>query len=448
MRFLPHSTFTRTLIILAGLLIASQVFSYLTVLNYALLPSLHQFNRILAYEVRLMLNEDVELESGELVHLDTPLRRELLEQLGVSIHLDDDPLYAEYRNASPVEFLSQEMSDELGVPTEVRLVLGADSYVLWIDVSSMPDQYLRVPLSELQEDDISPLFYYSLIISLLVIAGGWLFIRLQNRPLMDLEHAALQVAKAQHPPPLPERGATEIRSVTRAFNQMSQSIKQLEEDRALLLAGVSHDIRTPLTRIRLATEMMSEDDAYLADSITKDTEECNEIIGQFMAYLRSTTEHQIKDVDMNAVLDEVTELEMHNSYDHRCEIDIKTLPEGVRGDPTAIKRCITNLIVNSKRYGDGWVKMSAGLSQDRRQVWVTVEDNGPGIPSDQVAKMFQPLTRGDDARGKSSEGTGLGLAIVKRIIDQHEGSIEVANRDEGGLKVKLKLPLKKRADKL
>ncbi|WP_413113195.1 two-component system sensor histidine kinase EnvZ [Thaumasiovibrio sp. DFM-14] len=445
MRFLPHSTFTRSLILLAGLLITSQIFSYLTVLNYALLPSLHQFNRILAYEVRLMLNEDVKLDSGQTIHLDTPLRRELLEQLGVSAHIDSDPLFVEYRSATPVEYLSQEMSDELGVETEVRLVLGADSYVLWLNVSAMPGQYLRVPLSELQEDDISPLFYYSLIITLVVIAGGWLFIRLQNRPLKDLEHAALQVARGHYPSPLPERGASEIRSVTRAFNQMSHSIKQLEDDRALLLAGVSHDIRTPLTRIRLATEMMSEQESYLADSMIKDTEECNEIISQFMAYLKSTTEHKAENVDMNAVLDEVAELEMHSSYDHHYDLDLSLLPAGVKGDTVAIKRCITNLVVNAKRYGNGWVKLSCGLSADRRWLWVCIEDNGPGIPTDQVDKMFQPLTRGDDARGKASEGTGLGLAIVKRIMDQHEGTIDVRNRSDGGLQVQLRLPLKKKA---
>nr|WP_086938416.1 two-component system sensor histidine kinase EnvZ [Thaumasiovibrio occultus] len=445
MRLLPHSTFTRTLFLLAGLLIASQVFSYLTVLNYALLPSLHQFNQILAYEVRFMLNEDVELESGELVYLDTPLRRELLAQLGVSLHSQGDELLSEYMDASPVEFLSREMTNELGVETEVRLVLGADSYVLWLDVSAMPDTYMRVPLSELHEDDISPLFYYSLIITLLVIAGGWLFIRLQNRPLMDLEHAALQVARGNYPPPLPERGATEIQAVTRAFNYMSQGIKQLEEDRALLLAGVSHDIRTPLTRIRLATEMMSEEDAYLADSIIKDTEECNEIISQFMAYLRATTEHNIKPVDMNVVLNEVAELEQNaTEEDIELIVDSPVLPDGVKGDSVAIKRCITNLVVNAKRYGEGWVRLTAGVSVDRKKLWVCVEDNGPGIPKELVTKMFQPLTRGDDARGKASEGTGLGLAIVKRTMDQHEGTIDVSNRIEGGLRVQINLPLKKR----
>ncbi|PSU47320.1 two-component system sensor histidine kinase EnvZ, partial [Photobacterium aphoticum] len=199
MRLSPRSTFTRTLILLAGLLIASQIFSYLAVLNYALLPSLQQFNRILAYEVRLMLKEDVELADGNTFHLDTPLRRQLLEQLGVTLHAVDgsDPIHdedlKEFDKATVVEYLSDEMSQELDSPTEVRLVLGADSYVLWLRSDAIPGYLMRIPLSELQEDDFSPLFHYSLIIAFMAIAGGWLFIRIQNRPLVALEKAALQV---------------------------------------------------------------------------------------------------------------------------------------------------------------------------------------------------------------------------------------------------------------
>ena len=182
MRMSPRSTFTRTLILLAGLLIASQIFSYLAVLNYALLPSLQQFNRILAYEVRLMLREDVELADGKTFHLDPPVRRQLLEQLGVTLHLEDSPDLSEYEQATRIEYLSEEMTRELGAPTEVRLVLGTDSYVLWMRCDAMPGYFMRIPLSELQEEDFSPLFHYSLIIAFMVIAGGWLFIRIQNRP--------------------------------------------------------------------------------------------------------------------------------------------------------------------------------------------------------------------------------------------------------------------------
>ncbi len=408
-------------------------------LNYALLPSLQQFNRILAYEVRLMLEDDVELADGNTFHLDPPVRRQLLEQLGVTLHFEDSPEIEEYQQATKIEYLSEEMTRELGAPTEVRLVLGAESYVLWMQCDAMPGYFMRIPLSELQEEDFSPLFHYSLIIAFMVIAGGWLFIRIQNRPLVALEQAALQVARGETPPHLPERGASEIRAVTKSFNRMSEGIKQLEDDRALLLAGVSHDLRTPLTRIRLATEMMSPEDGYLAESMIKDTEECNEIISQFMDYLKSTKQLEEEDLDLNILLQEVAEAE--GGYEREIELEQGDIPGIVRANAVAIKRSVANLVVNAIRYGNGWVKISCGVTADRKTVWFCIEDNGPGIEPDQVAKMFQPLTRGDSARGSEAEGTGLGLAIVKRIIDQHDGAIMVTNRSAGGLKVQVSLPL-------
>lgn len=439
MRISPRSTLTRTIILLIGLLIASQIFSYLAVLNYALLPSLQQFNRILAYEVRLMLKEDLDLADGKTFHLETTVRRQLLEQLGVTLHAVGGPDIEEYYQATEVEYLSEEMSRELNAPTEVRLVLGADSYVLWIKCDAIPGYLMRIPLSELQEEDFLPLFRYSLMIAFMVIAGGWLFIRMQNRPLVMLEKAALQVARGEIPSNLPEKGASEIRAVTKAFNQMAEGIKQLEEDRALLLAGVSHDLRTPLTRIRLATEMMSPEDSYLADSMIKDTEECNEIISQFMDYLKSTKKQAAEAIDLNLLLQEVAESE--GGYERKIELKLGEIPGIVKANSVAMKRSAANLVVNAIRYGNGWVQITSGTSADRQSVWYCVEDNGPGIAPDQVSRMFQPLTRGDSARGREAEGTGLGLAIVKRIIDQHEGRIVVSNRSEGGLKVQISLPL-------
>ncbi|MGF1903830.1 two-component system sensor histidine kinase EnvZ [Aliivibrio salmonicida] len=433
------STFARTLLLLASLLTASQIFSYLAVFNYALLPSLQQFNRILAYEVRLMLSEDVVLKNGNSVHLGQPLRRQLLEQLGVSMHTEDDPEMVEYYHASPIEFLSEEMTQELNSPTEVRLILGADSYVLWMKSDAMPQFYMRIPLSELQEDDFVPLFRNSLFIALLVILGGWAFIKIQNRPLMALQTAARKVGKGEIPEPLPERGASEIQAVTRAFNQMAKGIQQLEQDRALLMAGVSHDIRTPLTRIRLATEMMSPADSYLAESMIKDTEECNEIIGQFMDYLKPIAKQDFIDVDINTIINEVIIAE--GGYEREIETNLVDIPKALHGNGIAVKRVITNLIVNAIRYGGDWIAVSTRISADHKTAWVIIEDNGPGIDPSQLESVFEPFTRGDTARG--SEGTGLGLAIVKRIVAQHQGEVSLSNRSEGGLKVQVEFPLRK-----
>lgn len=427
-----RSSFTQSIVLFLTLLVASQIFSYYAVFNYALMPSLQQFNKILAHELNLVLDEgDLDIE------MDAPLRQRVLEQLGVTVHAKDSETAAEFYHAVAIDLMSQEMTKELGSETEVRLILGAESYVLWMDIAQLPNSLIRIPLSELQEEDFAPLFRNSLIMAMLIIAGGWLFIRLQNRPLIALEKAAQGVGRGDIPPPLPVQGAQEIRSVTRAFNQMSKGIQELEEDRALLMAGISHDLRTPLTRIRLATEMMSPEDSYLAEGIISDTEECNEIISQFMDYLKPVDRNSFQAVHLEDIAGEVASSE--GGYEVEIETDFSSNMKPALGNPIAIKRAISNLVVNSLRYGNGWVKVTTGMTADNKLAWVTVEDNGPGIPHEQVSKLFEPFTRGDTARG--SEGTGLGLAIVKRIVSQHHGAVAVNNRSHGGLKAQISFPV-------
>ncbi|MDD1793531.1 two-component system sensor histidine kinase EnvZ [Enterovibrio makurazakiensis] len=440
MRFSPRSNFARTLVVMAGLLIASQIFSYLTILNYALLPSIKQFNKILAHEIQVMLNEDMTLSDGKVYHLDENLRRQLLEKLGVTMHDETElVMMEEFENAAAIDYLSTDMSEKLSAPTEARISLESKNYVLWLDSTAFPGYIMRIPLSELHQDDFQPLFFYSMFIALLVIGGGWVFIKVQNRPLAALEKAALEVGNGKFPPPLPERGASDIRAVTKSFNQMSEGIRKLEEDRALLMAGVSHDLRTPLTRIRLATEMMSPADEYLADSMIKDTEECNEIINQFMDYLRSVQLQDMTPIDLNALVDDVSVAD--GATGHDLEMSKGELVGKLEANEVAIRRAVTNLVVNAVRYGGGWVRIATGSSADRRHQWITVEDNGPGIEPDQVEIVLQPFTRGDTARG--SEGTGLGLAIVKRIVEQHNGTLKLMQRSQGGLRAQIVLPVAK-----
>ncbi|MDE1309548.1 two-component system sensor histidine kinase EnvZ [Vibrio aestuarianus subsp. cardii] len=431
-----RSSFTQSILLFFSLLIASQMYSYYAVFNYALMPSLQQFNKILGHEINLMLDDAASDTDG--LDMDAPQRRRVLEQLGVTIHAEGSEIAQEYEQALSIDLMSEEMTHELGSPTDVRMMLGKESYILWIKVESFPGSLIRIPLSELHKEDFSPLFRNSLLMAIFIVVGGWLFIRLQNRPLIALEKAAKAVGRGDHPPPLPVKGTSEIRSVTVAFNQMSQGIQALEEDRALLMAGISHDLRTPLTRIRLATEMMSPQDSYLAEGIISDTEECNEIISQFMDYLKPVNIQTFEKVDLNEIANDVATAE--GGYEIKIDVSLHSSMQTAFGNPIAIKRAVSNLVVNAIRYGNGWVKVSTGTTADNKMAWICVEDNGPGIEPSQVSKVFEPFTRGDTARG--SEGTGLGLAIVKRIVGQHHGSVTVRNRSEGGLKAQISFPTK------
>jgi len=434
-RFSPRSSFARMLLLIVSLLFVSLVTTYLVVLNFAILPSLQQFNKVLAYEVRMLMTDKLQLEDGTQLEVPPAFRREIYRELGISLYTNSAAEESGLRWAQHYKFLSEQMAHQLGGPTDVRVEVNKKTPVVWLKTWLSPNIWVRVPLTEIHQGDFSPLFRYTLMIMLLAIVGAWLFIRMQNRPLVALEHAALQVGRGQIPPPLREYGASEVRSVTRAFNQMASGVKQLADDRTLLMAGVSHDLRTPLTRIRLATEMIGADEQYLADSINKDIEECNAIIEQFIDYLRTGQEIQKERVDLNTVLGEVVAAE--SGYEREIDNQVMSSELLLDINPLGIKRAVANMVVNAARYGNGWIRVSSGRELDR--AWFQVEDDGPGIDKNQIAHLLQPFVRGDSAR--TTSGTGLGLAIVQRIIDAHQGELSFDTSEKGGLKIRAWLPL-------
>ncbi len=436
LRFSPCSSFARTLLLIITLLIVSLVTTYLVVLNFAILPSLQQFNKVLAYEVRMLMTDRLQLEDGTVLLVPPAFRREIYRELGISLYTTNSAAEENgLRWAQHYRFLSQQMAHQLGGPTDVRVEVDKNSPVVWLKTWLQPDIWVRVPLTEIHQGDFSPLFRYTLAIILLATGGGWLFIRIQNRPLVELEHAALQVGRGIIPPLLREYGASEVRSVTRAFNQMASGVKLLADDRTLLMAGVSHDLRTPLTRIRLATEMMSMEDGYLAESINKDIEECNAIIEQFIDYLRTGHEMPIEISDLNAILGEVVAAE--SGYERVIETAMLPGTLIVNVHPLSIKRAAVNMVVNAARYGNGWIKVSSG--RELLRGWFQVEDDGPGIEPERLQHLLQPFVRGDSAR--STSGTGLGLTIVQRIIDSHDGVLDIGTSERGGLLIRAYIPL-------
>jgi len=218
---------------------------------------------------------------------------------------------------------------------------------------------------------------------------------------------------------------------------MSKGIKQLEDDRNLLMAGISHDLRTPLTRIRLASEMMSEQDEFLKDGIENDIDDMNNIIDQFIDYIRHDSKDKAVLGDLNVLVEEVVNVEIpaHRNM-HLITGECPKIP--LRH--VAVKRALANLIQNSLRYTEGDIEIFTGVDKRQGCAYFIVSDQGEGIPETDIERLFQPFTQGDKARG--TEGSGLGLAIIKRIVDTHGGSVELSNKPEGGLQAKVSLPLK------
>ncbi|MFY8273802.1 two-component system sensor histidine kinase EnvZ [Pseudoalteromonas sp. SSDWG2] len=437
MGIFPRSAFGQTVFLVGALLLINQIVSYVAVSFYVVKPTIEQVNIMLAKQVKtVFIGRDDGIEVSEEVS------KKFFEVTGIEILTQREAYINGLGQAREYSMLSNIMSEQLKGSARVR-ISQTNPLVYWIEPPQAPGYWVKVPLSGFTEANIEFLTFYLTSIGFLSVLGGWLFARHLNRPLKALQEAATKVSKGDFSTVVNEEGATEMVEVTKAFNQMSRSIAALEQDRRLLMAGVSHDLRTPLTRIRLATEMMSDDEDYLREGIIHDIEDMNAIIDQFIEYLRHHDKGDYQPEDLNALVSEVVHAEQQHGRQQEgreitCELN-PSLPN-VPMSNVAIKRVLTNMIENALRYSDDAIAVSTHYCLRKTHVCVSVKDRGPGIPESELEKVFAPFTQGDQARG--SEGSGLGLAIIKRIVTMHNGRVELKNREHGGLCATIFLPIK------
>jgi two-component system osmolarity sensor histidine kinase EnvZ len=336
------------------------------------------------------------------------------------------------------QILEERLREALGPDTELRIAPGRGLMLVRLTAAGT-GYWVALPLPPRpQADDVpSRAIVWSLVVAAALLLAAFLFARYLARPLRELNAAVERVGHGESPPPLPENGPSEIARLNRGFNQMMANLRQLEQDRALLLAGVSHDLRTPLARLRLGIEMQSRDEAMHAGMVD-DIEEMDRIIGQFLDFARGSGETATERCDLDALVRE--------SVDRyaRTGKDVRFAPGNVpalalRG--TAISRLLTNLIDNALAYGAPPVEVTTVATGNG--IVLDVADRGPGIAPDLVERLKQPFTRASPARAdaRGIAGAGLGLAIVERIARLHGGTLELLPRDGGGTIARVTLPL-------
>jgi two-component system osmolarity sensor histidine kinase EnvZ len=320
---------------------------------------------------------------------------------------------------------------------DTQFTLSREGSGVWVSFSIDEERYwARIPRSRIERQPSSRWIGWGAFILVLALAGALLVVYRVNRPLRQLTRAAQSMGRGRIPPPIPETGPSEIRTLSHAFNQMAADLKRLDDERALLLAGVSHDLRTPLSRIRLGLELLgARDDPALKAGLEKDIEDIDAAISQFLDFARvNDGEAVVAEGDLNAIARSVCERRGRNGGGVTMRLaPLPPLP--LR--PVAAQRMIANLVDNALRHGGGAVDVSTGMENGR--AIVEVSDRGPGIPPDEAERMLQPFTRLDTAR--SGAGTGLGLAIVDRIARLHGGAVQLLAREGGGLQARVELPL-------
>jgi signal transduction histidine kinase len=266
-------------------------------------------------------------------------------------------------------------------------------------------------------------------ISLIVV----LMIRRMTRPMADLAAAAERLGRGEAVPPVPERGPEDVRQTTRAFNRMHGRLQRFVQDRTRMLAAISHDLRTPLTSLRLRAEFV--DDEETRTKILETLEEMERMTEATLAFAREEARREdTRTVDLAALVESL------------CE-DLRDLDMDVTysGPPSllypcrsvSVKRALRNLIENAVIYGE---RARVTLARADQELSIAIEDDGPGIPEADFERVFAPFVRLEESRSQETGGIGLGMAIARSIVRGHGGDITLANRPEGGLRVTIDLP--------
>ena len=435
MSLLPRTLLWRSFLLISLLMVISITAWFQILRSYEREPRARQLAQ--------MVVSVVNLTRAALVTAQTDKRRELLAELsereGIRVYpAGPADRFATSPDTPFVRMLHAEVRRKLGEETRFAASSGEPrGYFISFNIDD--DEYwVMLPRERLERQFPWQWLGWSALALLLSLIGAWLIVSRVNRPLKALATAAADIGKGKTPAPLPESGPVEIETLARSFNQMSQDLARLDADRALILAGVSHDLRTPLSRLRLSTEMSAGDEG-LKQGMIADIAEMDAIIGQFLDFARTQSEEPLALVDLAALAREAVEQRLR--LGHRLQANIETVPEQPLRS-MGIKRLIANLVDNALAYGGNGVCVAT--RSDEGKLILEVLDRGPGIPREETERLKQPFTRLEAARSDKG-GSGLGLAIVDRIARHHGGSFELLARPGGGLIARVSLPLQESA---
>jgi len=338
------------------------------------------------------------------------------------------------------EALHQQLNLPANAPARVSL-RQADPPGTWILLTDIPLPDGRWLYSQQHTTLMHPhwdrVLRFSLpMIALSVILVVLLFSHRIVRPLKALAHAVTRISRGEPPRPLPLQGPRSVREITAAFNDMHERLDRFITDRTRMMAAISHDLRTPLASLRIRAELIADDS--LRQDIIRTLDEMALMAEETLSFARDDAAREpVQVVNLVTLMDEVIERHRHLGHPVEWHPPASALPCHCR--PVHLKRALTILIDNAVRHGGG----SAGVQVQMldNTIQIDIHDNGPGIPEDQLQRVFEPFVRLDAARSMETGGVGLGLAIARSCIRGHGGELHLHNRPEGGLVAVMALPV-------
>ena len=339
-------------------------------------------------------------ESGErkFSPMDRSLRRELKSTFGNNNYWFNT---SKFKNAVEIKIKSNKDVIEFLVPKEMVSASSVRLFVLW---TTLP--------------------------SILLIIIALIFLKNQTKPLVRLAKAAERFGKGDYVNNFRSSGSLEIRKASFEFDRMAKRINRHLNQRAEMLSGISHDLRTPLTRLKLQLAMLNQKD--LSKEMSKDIDEMEKMLNDYLQFAKNQAQENTSKIDLTLLLNSIKnqfaseKLTIYSK--EKIELEVR---------PSALKRSFVNIIQNGLTYGNNVI---VNIQKGNNRALITIEDDGPGIPEDQYKNVFKPFFRLDKSRSLNQSGVGLGLAIVEDIINAHGGAIQLGKSKNGGLQVRITLP--------
>ena len=330
--------------------------------------------------------------------MDRSLRRELKSTFGNNNYWFST---SKFKNAVEIKIKSNTEVIEFLVPKEMVSASSVRLFVLWTTLPS---------------------------IALIIIA--LIFLKNQTRPLVKLAKAAEKFGKGDYVNDFRPSGAQEIRKAAYEFDRMAKRINRHLNQRSEMLSGISHDLRTPLTRLKLQLAMINQ--KQLSDQMSKDIDEMEKMLNDYLQFAKTQSQEMTTNINLNNLLIELKKSIHNENFKINCLENIN-----INCRPQALKRSFENIILNGLTYGKN---MYVTVNKSSNRIVVLFEDDGPGIPEDQYRNVFKPFLRLDKSRSLNQSGVGLGLSIVEDIINSHGGNIQLGKSRYNGLLVKISLP--------
>ena len=399
-----------------------------------------------AHQVAARVISIVTITRSALLHSASDSRRELLFDLasneGIRVYSrEPTDSVVPPADASLMPLVTEMVRERLGDDTQFADKVN-DIEGFWVSFEIEDDQYWLMLDRKRMEDTAGVQWIgWASAALLLALLGGVFISRLINLPLSRLSSAARALSRGQPIDPLPDEGPGEIREMNRNFNQMVHDLERLDADRNVILAGISHDLRTPISRMLLEVEMAGlPEDARTG--MQADLAQMDAIIAQFLDFARPGDNVHFNPIDLSSVVNEAVQ---HASRLPDVTLHCHVAPSlKVMGDETDLKRVLNNLVENARRYGKSpgtqHTEIDVRCEATNNHAVIVVADHGAGVPDSDMPYLLRPFTRMDNARGQAN-GAGLGLAIVDRVVQRHQGKLQLSNRTGGGLSIRIVLPL-------